>query len=336
MSSLVEKLQREVQDRDITVSALLREAKVVAARLNLPETPAWIDQELNGYQPHAGGIAYRCVPNRWTSRRIGETVWKPIARGLNDNGVAVDAISYTVPEIESYLSSSSGSETVVIPWFSPRGVVPDHPADFQIEIVRSQLIKILDAVRNRVFDWSLELERQGITGHVLSLPHESPTLEEIEERLVAFIRAAPRGIREITPEHRYNGRKTLEVNDEYDLQDFLRAFLRMEFADLIHEDPLPKVASLSGRIDFALRDQRIYIELKVVESESSWKSTMSKDVASKIERYGRSHECDLLIVFIYDPTHAMRDAARIEKDLTNLRTIDSKSFRTRAVVAPQH
>ena len=176
-------------------------------------------------------------------------------------------------------------------------------------------------------------------GRSSTTTREGQTLEEIEERLVALLRAAPRGIREIAPTHRYKernkARNTLEVNDEFDLQDFLRAVLRMEFADLIHEDPLPKVASLSGRIDFALRDQKIYIELKVFESESYWKNTMSKDIASKIDRYGRSHECDLLIFFIYDPTQAMRDAARIEKELTNERSIDSKSFRTRTVVAPQ-
>ncbi len=163
-----------------------------------------------------------------------------------------------------------------------------------------------------------------------------PTLKDVEERLVRIFRATPRGIREIAPEHRYDGRKTLEVNDEFDLQDLLRAFLRMEFPDLIHEDPLPKVASSSGRIDFAVRGKKIYIELKVFKSESHWNSTMSKDIASKIERYGRSHECDLLIFFIYDPKQAMREAASIEKDLTNERTIDDKAFRTRVVVAPQH
>jgi hypothetical protein len=199
MSSLVEKLRRQVQDKDITVSALLREAKVVAARLNLPESPAWIDQELNGYQPHASGVAYRCVPNRWTSRPVGETVWKPIARALNDNGVAVDAISYTVPEIERYLSSNSGSETVIIPWFSPPGIVPDYPSDFQIEIGRSQLIKILDAVRNRVFEWSLQLERHGITGQALNELHASSDADLKTEAPNGQIQARSEGTLELRP-----------------------------------------------------------------------------------------------------------------------------------------
>ena len=46
---IVRKLQIDAINQDVRVSALLRTAKVVATKLNLPDALMWIDRELDGY-----------------------------------------------------------------------------------------------------------------------------------------------------------------------------------------------------------------------------------------------------------------------------------------------
>jgi hypothetical protein len=50
MASLVEQIQADVLDRTVPVTDLLRKAKVVAIKLDLPELLAWAEAEPNGYQ----------------------------------------------------------------------------------------------------------------------------------------------------------------------------------------------------------------------------------------------------------------------------------------------
>jgi len=49
MPSLVEQLQRDALDRNVSVATLLRKAKVVAVKLSLSDAIEWIDLELSGY-----------------------------------------------------------------------------------------------------------------------------------------------------------------------------------------------------------------------------------------------------------------------------------------------
>ncbi|MGA8533503.1 MAG: DUF2321 domain-containing protein [Candidatus Tumulicola sp.] len=156
-------------------------------------------------------------------------------------------------------------------------------------------------------------------------------LDEVED----FLRAVPRGVRELAAEHRYNGRPPFVVNDEYDLQDFVRAFLKMRFPKATFENSVGKVAGQSGRVDFALGDEKVFVELKVFRSEADWKKTMLPDLTSKIERYARDPKCETFFILVYDPEQRFRDAAAAEAELSGPRTIASKEINVRLIVTPQ-
>jgi len=49
MPSLVEELQRDALNANAKVSDLLRKAKAIAVKLELPELEEWVEHELNGY-----------------------------------------------------------------------------------------------------------------------------------------------------------------------------------------------------------------------------------------------------------------------------------------------
>src|ERR1700722_15527100 len=59
--SLVEQLQAEALDSSVPVEDLLRKAKIVAAKLDLPDFLTWIEKELGGYSPGDAVPAYRVV-----------------------------------------------------------------------------------------------------------------------------------------------------------------------------------------------------------------------------------------------------------------------------------
>ena len=61
MSSLVEELQRDALDHRARLSDLLRKAKTIAVKLDLPELEKWVENELNGYQSGADVPDYRVI-----------------------------------------------------------------------------------------------------------------------------------------------------------------------------------------------------------------------------------------------------------------------------------
>jgi hypothetical protein len=59
--------------------------------------------------------------------------------------------------------------------------------------------------------------------------------------------------------HRYNQRPTLEVEDEYDVQDLLYSLLRLHFDDIRPEEWTPSYAGKSARMDFLLKIEQVVI-----------------------------------------------------------------------------
>jgi REase_DpnII-MboI len=59
-------------------------------------------------------------------------------------------------------------------------------------------------------------------------------------------------------------RSGIIVQDEYDVQRILHAFAVLLFEEVEDEDPTPKKAGASSRLDFLLRRERIAVETKMV------------------------------------------------------------------------
>jgi hypothetical protein len=177
----------------------------------------------------------------------------------------------------------------------------------------------------------------------VSISAEAATTPLIDE-VITFLRAVPRGIDELSEAHRHAKRNYgfIKIVDEYDLQDFVRAFLRMRFPRANVENPVGQVAGKSGRVDFSLGGEKIFIELKMITAEEQWNKAMYADVTSKFERYSRDAACDHLIVFIYNPNNALRTGHAIEADMTMRREMRPQNepsktwaYYTHVVVEPK-
>src|SRR5690606_28277257 len=83
---------------------------------------------------------------------------------------------------------------------------------------------------------------------------------------------------------RHGQRPTLEVNDEYDSQDLLRALLAIFFDDVRPEDHVPEYAGASSRIDFIVPNYELAIELKFARNSLD-KKKLGEELLVDRQRY---------------------------------------------------
>ena len=113
---------------------------------------------------------------------------------------------------------------------------------------------------------------------------------------------------------RYNQRETLDVEDEYDVQDLLHSLLLIYFDDVRKEEWTPSYAGGSSRMDFLLKDERIVIEVKKTRKSLEAKE-LGKQLIDDIERYQIHQDCKTLICFVYDPDGRIANPRGLENDL---------------------
>ena len=115
---------------------------------------------------------------------------------------------------------------------------------------------------------------------------------------------------------RYNKRSTLDVEDEYDVQDLLHSLLKIYCDDIRAEEWTPSYAGTSSRQDFLLKNEKIVIEVKKTRKGLD-KKELGNQLIIDIARYKTHPECKKLICFIYDPENRIMNPRGFENDLSN-------------------
>ena len=113
---------------------------------------------------------------------------------------------------------------------------------------------------------------------------------------------------------RYNNRTTLDVKDEYDVQNLLHSILHLHFDDIRPEEWTPSYAGKSSRMDFLLKDFQIVIEVKKTRSGLGTKE-IGTQLIEDIERYRSHPNTETLICFVYDPEGLIGNPRGLESDL---------------------
>jgi hypothetical protein len=178
MSSLVISLQEEALSPDVPVTRLLAKAKVIAAKLGLTATTEWIAAELGGYGDAAQVPDYRMIYGGFVARNplYG---WQTIQISNAELAETFEKRPAKIPvsQMEALLSSAEGGKQDVMISISA-GLANQLreslriPYEIMYSANSSQLARILDAVRQRVLDWALKLESDGILGDGLLFSQE--------------------------------------------------------------------------------------------------------------------------------------------------------------------
>ncbi|MDP2653103.1 MAG: DUF2321 domain-containing protein [Candidatus Omnitrophota bacterium] len=115
--------------------------------------------------------------------------------------------------------------------------------------------------------------------------------------------------------NRHEQRGTLEINDEYDVQDLVHVLLTMFFDDIRAEEWTPSYAGKCSKMDFLLKGEDIVIELKKTRQGLGVKE-IGDQLIIDIDRYKEHPNCKSLICFVYDPEGRIGNPATLEKDLS--------------------
>jgi hypothetical protein len=114
---------------------------------------------------------------------------------------------------------------------------------------------------------------------------------------------------------RHENRSTIEIDDEYDVQDLLHAILKLEFDDIRAEEWTPSYAGKSSRMDFLLKKEEIIIEIKKTRKGLAGKE-VGDQLLVDIQKYQQHSNCKYLVCFIYDPEGRIPNPKGIENDLS--------------------
>ena len=115
--------------------------------------------------------------------------------------------------------------------------------------------------------------------------------------------------------NRYDNRSTLNISDEYDVQDLLHAILKLDFDDIRPEEWTPSYAGKSSRMDFLLKSHKLFIEL-----HKTRRGLAGKEIGSQLiedfARYIIHPDCETLLCFVYDPEGLIGNPKGLENDLS--------------------
>lgn len=176
MPGLILELQVDALDTNVRVSDLLRKALVVSKKLGINEIERWIQNELNGYSTHEEIPAYRKIRGEvkvWNPYHG----WQPLNFGNAQHGEVLSSRTIGQPVSELDSLKENGQEGNLRVPFSQQITntlmksmsVPLQPS---LHVPYTEIIGIIDTVRNNLLQWALELEQKGIIGEGVTFSKE--------------------------------------------------------------------------------------------------------------------------------------------------------------------
>lgn len=175
-SSIILELQAEAINSGSDITGLLRKAVLVATKLSLTDFKQWAQRELSGYGDDEVPI-YRVIQ--------GSPQAKNPFRGMipivfDDaecaRTAATVSLRQAMPELEHLLKSSSSSGHSLVCPYPPEteqllyesGGLQGPRLPLSIAIGPNQIHNAIEAVRTAILNWTLQLEKDGITGEGLT------------------------------------------------------------------------------------------------------------------------------------------------------------------------
>lgn len=173
---IVIELQREALDESISIESLMRKAYLVARKLNLKDFEEWISQEQNGYKQKVP--EYRNIAGEikaWNPYHG----WIPMVLSADiADLISKMPIPTSISELQDVYNSSERTVCLSVngtltEWFNSN--MDFIPTKYQFFSTKSELYRIMSTVRNKILEWALLLEENGIVG-------EGMTFTDIEKK----------------------------------------------------------------------------------------------------------------------------------------------------------
>jgi REase_DpnII-MboI len=125
-------------------------------------------------------------------------------------------------------------------------------------------------------------------------------------------------------------RPTIEVDDEYDLQDLLCALLKVEFDEVATDEWTPPYTGGASRTTLLVNRDQIAIVSKKTGPGLTTKE-LTDQILTDAAYYRTQGRCSTLFCFVYDPEGRIGSPKRLETTLTSV----SEHCRIEVLVAPK-
>jgi hypothetical protein len=191
------------------------------------------------------------------------------------------------------------------------------------EILEAEL-QFLDSLLERLELFPAPQDNQSAIGAARPALGSRPPIDKLEHLANRFHVVAQQ------LRSRHGGRKTLEITDEYDVQDLLHALLRLEFDDVRPEEHTPSYAGGSSRMDFLLKAEQIVVEVKCTRDGLGARE-VGEQLLVDITKYQGHPNCKTLFCFVYDPPGRIINPSGLECDLSH----DRHGLPTRVRIRPK-
>jgi REase_DpnII-MboI len=185
----------------------------------------------------------------------------------------------------------------------------DHEVDEQAARKQFKEYELFKTTRNVTNDWVTKAAGSASTTRA---PAEPISAVDHVIKLCRRFNVVQRQLR-----RRHSGRDTLEINDEYDVQDLLHALLLVEFVDVRAESWNPNYLGGASRTDFLLPDAGIVIEVKKTRPNLRDRQ-VGDELAQDVTRYSdpaANRGATTLVCFVHDPDGLLVNPVGLERDL---------------------
>ena len=229
-------------------------------------------------------------------------MWNYDAQQVCMNGHQITANYYNHPEFPRSFCDNCGAKTIYQCPKCGTDIKGKYHVDRRVRIGHTPVPKFCENC-GQPFPWADKMTDGG---------DEITMLDPViaVERICGHISLVIRQLRV-----RHDNRQTLDVEDEYDLQDILHALLHLFFDDVRPEEYTPSYAGKSTRMDFLLKEESVVIEAKMTKKGLGAKE-VGEQLIVDIAHYKTHPNCKTLICLVYDPEHRIGNPRGIERDLS--------------------
>jgi hypothetical protein len=240
--------------------------------------------------------------------QIARSVLSPMGQDEALNRIAV----VYVDGEEYRVSAPAKASGPAIEWLDHAVVRQPDRSSFgsELEVSSSRAALIVKFVKE-------ELERQGTRPQAaLAAPASSARSSARFDPVPLLCSRFHEVVRQLRIRHGGN-RATIEIQDEYDVQDLMHSLLRIFFDDVRDEEWTPSYAGGASRMDFLLPDEQTVLEVKKTRNGLAAKE-IGDQLLIDIAKYQQHPKCKRLICFVYDPDGRISNARGLERDLSKM------------------
>jgi hypothetical protein len=221
------------------------------------------------------------------------------------------------------------ADRIVAFWLATRLLdAPWTPTDDQLRVLDEIITAGQRAARTVLLGrWPIPLlDAAFILDAFIASPIHSLARRSALDGVLAIIDAFPNSSSVLA--ERKRSRLPFKINDEYDVQDLFFALVLPVVPDIVAEDPAPKVAGHSTRLDFTSKATRLGFEINHVKSKAH-AAKVREEIILDERTYQEHPYIDTVVAFVSDPNQEipLHERTAFEADLSQKVAVAGRSIR---------